>query len=238
LQINAIFVIQTIENKVLNKKYYVKMKVSGFLVCFMLFYGSLALAQSLSQSDSVMYCLGVMLAEDMKKGGLEKANNTLIVKAIEDYFAGKNRVDLVDAKSAVSKYKASIQSRAGMDFLAANAKKPGVVSMPSGLQYEIITSAPAGGKKPLPTDRVKTHYIGTTIDGKEFDSSVRRGQPLEFRLDGVIKGWQEALQMMSIGDKWRIFLPYQLGYGERGTGGSIPPYATLIFEVELLGINQ
>ncbi len=214
------------------------MKLTGFLACFLLFYGSLALAQSLTENENVMYSLGVMLAEDMKKGGLENTDKTLLTKAIDAYFAGTNTIDLATAKSIVAKYKSSIQSKAGIDFLVANAKKAGVISLPSGLQYEIITSAPVCGKKPLPTDKVKTHYQGTTIDGKEFDSSVRRGQPLEFQLDGVIKGWQEALQLMSVGDKWRIFIPYQLGYGERGAGGSIPPYATLIFEVELLGINQ
>lgn len=214
------------------------MKVSAYLACFLLFYGSISLAQDLSENDKVMYSLGVMLAEDMKKGGLEKADRTLLVKAINEYFDGKNTIDLATAKTIISKYKSSIQSKAGIDFLAANAKKPGVVTLPSGLQYEVMVAAPAGGKKPLLTDKVKTHYHGTLIDGKVFDSSVQRGQPLEFQLDNVMKGWQEALQLMSVGDKWKLYIPYQLGYGERGTGGSIPPYATLIFEVELLGINQ
>jgi FKBP-type peptidyl-prolyl cis-trans isomerase FklB len=214
------------------------MKVSGYLACFLLFYGSISIAQDLSENDKVMYSLGVMLAEDMKKGGLENADRTLIVKAINEYFDGKNTIDLATAKTIISKYKTSIQSKAGTDFLAANAKKPGVVTLPSGLQYEILVAAPPGGKKPQLTDKVKTHYHGTLIDGKVFDSSIQKGQPLEFQLDNVMKGWQEALQMMSVGDKWKLYIPYKLGYGERGTGGAIPPYSTLIFEVELLGINQ
>ncbi|MBK9734364.1 MAG: FKBP-type peptidyl-prolyl cis-trans isomerase [Saprospiraceae bacterium] len=125
----------------------------------------------------------------------------------------------------------------GKLFLAENAKKEGVVSLPSGLQYEVLNQGPLGGLKPKATDKVKTHYHGMLTDGKVFDSSVQRGEPVSFPLNQVIKGWTEGLQLMSVGDKYRFFIPAELAYGEKGAG-SVPPYATLIFEVELLGINE
>lgn len=122
----------------------------------------------------------------------------------------------------------------GKAFLAANATREGVVSLPSGLQYEVITEGT--GAKPTASDTVSCHYHGTLVDGTVFDSSVRRGEPAQFPVSGVIAGWVEALQLMSVGSKWKLFIPYNLGYGARGAGQSIPPYATLIFEVELLDI--
>lgn len=124
----------------------------------------------------------------------------------------------------------------GEQFLAANALKEGVVTTESGLQYEVITEGK--GKKPAATDKVTVHYTGTLLDGTVFDSSVERGEPIDFRLDQVIAGWTEGVQLMSVGSKYRFFIPYNLAYGERGAGQQIPPYATLIFEVELLGINK
>ncbi len=123
----------------------------------------------------------------------------------------------------------------GEAFLAENAKKPGITVTDSGLQYEVLASG--DGDKPSLSSKVKTHYHGTLISGKVFDSSVDRGQPAEFPVDGVIAGWTEALQMMPVGSKWRLFVPYQLAYGERGAGGAIGPYSALIFEVELLEIT-
>ncbi|HBZ33985.1 MAG TPA: peptidylprolyl isomerase, partial [Bacteroidales bacterium] len=122
----------------------------------------------------------------------------------------------------------------GAQFLAQNAKRPTVVTLPSGLQYEVLT--PAIGQKPTKSDRVRVHYHGTLIDGTVFDSSVQRGEPAEFGVTQVIAGWVEALQLMAVGAKWRLFIPYHLAYGERGAGQSIPPYATLIFDVELIKI--
>ena len=119
-------------------------------------------------------------------------------------------------------------------FLAENGKREGVVTLPSGLQYEVITEGT--GKKPSATDTVSCHYHGTLIDGTVFDSSVRRNQPAEFPVNGVIKGWVEALQLMSEGAKWKLFIPANLAYGERGAGQSIEPNSTLIFEVELLKV--
>lgn len=122
----------------------------------------------------------------------------------------------------------------GEAYLAENAKREGVSVTESGLQYEIITEGT--GTKPTRNDTVRTHYHGTLIDGTVFDSSVQRGQPAEFPVGGVIAGWTEALQMMPVGSKWRLHIPYQLAYGERGAGGAIGPYSALVFEVELLDI--
>lgn len=123
---------------------------------------------------------------------------------------------------------------AGEAFLAENAKKPGITVTASGLQYEVITQGT--GAIPSSTSKVKTHYHGTLIDGTVFDSSYNRGQPIDFAVNGVIAGWTEALQLMPVGSKWRLYIPYQLAYGERGAGGSIAPYSALIFDVELLEI--
>lgn len=122
----------------------------------------------------------------------------------------------------------------GETFLAANAKKPGITVTASGLQYEIITQG--AGSIPTKTSRVKTHYHGTLIDGTVFDSSVTRGQPIDFPVNGVIAGWTEALQLMPVGSKWRLYIPHNLAYGERGAGASIAPYSALIFDVELIDI--
>ena len=131
--------------------------------------------------------------------------------------------------------KAAANLKAGEDFLEANKQKPGVVALPSGLQYEIITEGT--GAKPLATNNVTCHYHGSLIDGTVFDSSVRRGQPATFPLNRVIKGWTEGLQLMPVGSKWRFFIPPHLAYGDRQTGAHIGPNSTLIFEVELLGIS-
>ena len=131
--------------------------------------------------------------------------------------------------------KSEANLKAGKDFLATNAKKPGVVTLPSGLQYQVITEGT--GPKPSATSKVTCHYHGTLIDGTVFDSSVQRGQPATFPLNMVIKGWTEGLQLMPQGSKWRFFIPPQLGYGDRQVSAQIGPNSTLIFEVELLGIS-
>ncbi|MHA4806526.1 FKBP-type peptidyl-prolyl cis-trans isomerase [Flavitalea flava] len=131
--------------------------------------------------------------------------------------------------------KAEANLKAGQDFLASNKDKPGVTTLPSGLQYEVITEGT--GIKPLATNKVTCHYHGTLIDGTVFDSSVKRGQPATFPLNAVIKGWTEGLQLMGTGSKWRFFIPAELGYGDRQVSAQIGPNSTLIFEVELLGVN-
>jgi FKBP-type peptidyl-prolyl cis-trans isomerase FklB len=146
-----------------------------------------------------------------------------------------------EAREIVNKYFAELEEKMnaeniekGKAFLAENAKKEGVVTLPSGLQYEVITEG--NGKKPSATDRVKCHYEGTLIDGTLFDSSIKRGQPAVFGVNQVIKGWVEALQLMSEGSKWRLFIPSELGYGAQQAGEMIPPHSTLIFEVELIEV--
>lgn len=143
-------------------------------------------------------------------------------------------MSLADKLFNMKNEKAAANLKAGQDFLEANKNKPGIVALPSGLQYEVITEG--NGAKPLASNNVTCHYTGTLIDGTVFDSSVRRGQPATFPLNAVIKGWTEGLQLMAIGSKWRFFIPPHLGYGDRQVGGQIGPNSTLIFEVELLGI--
>ncbi len=135
-----------------------------------------------------------------------------------------------------SEQKAEELQKEGAEFLAENAKREGVITLPSGLQYEVITE----GTGPIPsaTDKVKTHYHGTLIDGTVFDSSVEDGEPVSFPVNGVIAGWTEALQLMKVGSKWRLFVPYDLAYGERGAGQLIGPYTALIFDIELLEIEK
>ena len=132
--------------------------------------------------------------------------------------------------------KSSANLKAGQEFLAANKQKPGVTTLPSGLQYEVITEGT--GIKPLARNSVTCHYHGTLIDGTMFDSSVERGQPATFPLNRVISGWTEGLQLMSVGSKWRFFIPPNLAYGDRQTGSDIGPNSTLIFEVELVSIGE
>lgn len=132
--------------------------------------------------------------------------------------------------------KADDMKKEGLEFLADNGKREGVITLESGLQYEVITEGT--GAIPALTDKVKTHYHGTLLDSTVFDSSVERGEPISFPVNGVIAGWTEALQLMKVGSKWRLFVPYDLAYGERGAGQDIGPYATLIFEIELLEIEE
>ena len=130
--------------------------------------------------------------------------------------------------------KAGAEKEAGKKFLAENKKRPGVIELPNGLQYEILKAGT--GEKPKATDTVKAHYAGSLINGQEFDNSYKRGEPLEIPVSGVIQGWVQALQMMPVGSKWKLYIPSDLGYGDRGAGGAIPGGAALIFEIELLEI--
>jgi FKBP-type peptidyl-prolyl cis-trans isomerase len=170
---------------------------------------------------------------------------------MKDAAAGsKTRLTQDEAKAVLNEVQTEIQKQQqektqqasaankteGEAFLAANKSKDGVVTLPSGLQYKILTAG--AGPKPTASDSVKCNYRGTLIDGKEFDSSYKRGQPATFEVGQVIKGWTEALQLMPVGSKWQIFVPSSLGYGERGAGAEIGPNATLIFEVELLSIEE
>jgi FKBP-type peptidyl-prolyl cis-trans isomerase FklB len=148
---------------------------------------------------------------------------------------GKKQAEQMKQQAAAAKAMGAENQRKGDAFLAENKAKPGVVTLPDGLQYKILTAGT--GKKPAATDTVSVNYKGTLIDGTEFDSSYKRGQPAEFPVTGVIKGWTEALQLMPVGSKWQLVVPAALAYGERGAGPQIGPNATLIFEVELLSIK-
>ncbi|HQW10645.1 MAG TPA: FKBP-type peptidyl-prolyl cis-trans isomerase [Saprospiraceae bacterium] len=193
--------------------------------------------------DSLSYSLGVLLAQNIKTLGLEKLSSEDIAKGIDDVLNDKETaISVNDANSMVSNEIAMINEKKsgpvleeGKKFLEENAKKPGVKTTASGLQYEIITSGT--GATPKATDEVTTNYRGTLINGKQFDSSYDRGEPAKFPVNRVIPGWTEALQMMKEGDKWRLYIPYNLAYGERGAGQDIPPFATLIFDIELIKVN-
>ena len=195
-----------------------------------------------TEIDSVSYALGVNVASSVKQSGLDTINPALVAKAFEDVMsAGTLTIDNEAGQQILQNYfqrlsmkKMNQSKEKGEAFLADNAKQAGVITTESGLQYSVVTEGT--GAKPTITDEVKVHYHGTLIDGTVFDSSVERGEPISFPVSGVIPGWTEALQLMSIGSKYKLFIPYQLAYGERGAGQQIGPYSTLIFEVELLDI--
>lgn len=196
-----------------------------------------------NEVNKISYSLGVNIGQSLAEQGLKEVNGEAFAQAISDFFEGNDlaiksdeaQMNLQQFFGKLQGEMAEVQSKAGVEFLAENAKKEGVVTLPSGLQYEIMTEG--SGEKPAATDTVKTHYHGTLIDGTVFDSSVQRGEPISFPLNGVISGWTEGLQLMPVGSKWRLFVPSNLAYGERGQG-AIQPHSTLVFEVELLGIEK
>lgn len=189
------------------------------------------------------YAFGVVMTNNLKAVGFDSLPYNVIAVAIEDVMKGDEKITVEEAMGIVQnkfqemqEAEAKEKSAEGELFLAENAKKPAVVTTESGLQYEILKEGK--GAIPQSTDQVSVHYTGMLIDGKIFDSSVERGEPANFSVTGVIQGWQEALQLMPVGSKWKVYVPQDLGYGPRGAGnGMIPPYATLIFEMELLSIE-
>jgi len=202
-----------------------------------------------SDKEKISYSIGMDIGGNLRRGSLE-VDPDVLAKGLKDSYAGAKTLLTEDqarqeieefqktltAKRAETMRKLSEKNKAdGEKFLAENAKKGGVKVLPSGLQYREIT--PGTGKSPKAVDNVTTHYKGTLIDGTEFDSSYKRGQPATFPVSGVIPGWTEALQLMKEGAKWELFLPPNLAYGERGAGQMIGPNATLIFEVELISIK-
>ncbi len=197
-----------------------------------------------SQLDSASYAFGASIANDLKARGVENLDYTLVTKAMKDVFSGgtpvlspeKCQEVIYNYLTGMDKKKFESAIAESTNFLNENKKKTGIVALPSGLQYEILS--PGSGAKPALTDEVTVHYKGTLLNGKQFDSSYDRGEPATFMLNQVIPGWTEGLQQMPKGSKFRFFIPYSLAYGERGAGKDIPPYSTLIFEVELLKINN
>ncbi len=200
--------------------------------------------------DSFSYAAGVNIANNMKQQGIDKINTELMMKAIDDVF--KNNTQALDAqqcnsslqgqmaifnkkKDEESKKKNAAIKAQGEAFLAENKKRKEITTLPDGLQYEIFKSGDLNGIKPTAQDTVVVNYVGTSIDGKEFDAS--RGKPVEFPVGGVIKGWTEILQLMHKGDHWKVYIPSDLAYGERGAGEAIPGGSALVFEITLEDIK-
>ena len=192
--------------------------------------------------DKFSYGLGMGIGQNLLSMGVKDMNVEDFVKGLKDVLTGaKTEISHSEAQTVVNDHfrklaeEAYEQNKAsGEAFLANNAKKEGVVVLPSGLQYEVLTEG--NGKKPSATDRVQCHYEGTLIDGTIFDSSIKRGEPAVFGVNQVIKGWVEALQLMQEGAKWRLYIPYDMAYGEHGAGEMIPPYSALVFDVELIKV--
>jgi len=193
------------------------------------------------------YGIGRQMGDQLAQNGFEGIDLNAVSEGLKDSYEGKElAVPVADIQAAFNEINTRIQatreaeakeaSAIGTAFLAENAKRDGVTVLESGLQYKIIEAGNAESDKPKAESTVRTHYHGTFIDGKVFDSSYDRGEPAEFPVGGVIAGWTEALQLMNTGAKWRLTVPYDLAYGEQGSPGGIPPYATLIFDVELLDI--
>ena len=192
--------------------------------------------------DKVSYALGMSIGHQLQQMNATDLNIDDFAQAITDVFNGDAKLSDAEAQAAVQDFfsrKAEEQAKAakaeGENFLAENAKKEGVKTLPSGLQYKVLREG--DGRKPSATDKVECHYEGTLINGEVFDSSYRRGETATFGLNQVIKGWTEGLQLMQEGAKYRFFIPYNLAYGAHGAGQSIPPYAALIFDVELIKVK-
>lgn len=203
-----------------------------------------------TEKEKLSYAIGMNIGESMKKDSLD-IDATVLSRAIKDALTGsKLAMTDAEAKAVMDSFRAEMMKKqqakaaaagdanklAGQNFLAANKSKEGVVALPSGLQYKIIKEGT--GPKPTASDTVVTNYRGTLIDGTEFDSSYKRGEPATFPVGQVIKGWTEALQLMPVGSKWQLFIPSELAYGERSPGAEIGPNSTLIFDIELLSIQD
>ena len=201
------------------------------------------------QKDKVSYIIGLDIGANLKKQAVD-INPDILIKGVKDALSGNKpslteqeinstiaafQKEMKEKQEEMMKKAGEKNKKEGEVFLAGNKKKEGVVTLPSGLQYKVIKNG--NGKKPKLTDTVTTNYKGTLIDGTEFDSSYKRGQPASFQVNGVIAGWTEALQRMEEGAKWQLFVPSQLAYGERGAG-PIGPHATLIFEIELISVQE
>ena len=202
-----------------------------------------------SFKDSISYSIGMNIGKDLKHQSIE-IDPDVLAQAIKDVIAdrkllltddqvrscmGSLQKEVMAKQEEKNKVEGDKNMKEGQAFLATNKTKEGVKVTASGLQYKILKEGT--GPKPTATQTVSVHYRGTLLDGTEFDSSIKRGQPAEFPVNGVIKGWTEALQLMPVGSKWQLFIPPDLAYGPQGAGGTIGPNATLIFEVELLAIK-
>lgn len=198
-----------------------------------------------SAVDSFSYAAGYNIANSMKQQGVTAINAAMVQRAMDDVF--KKRTTLLTEEQCgmtlqqklqeFAHKKLSAERAKGDAYLEANKKKPGVTALPNGLQYEIMKAGDPAGMKPTAADTVVVHYVGTLTDGTKFDASTDRGEPATFPVNGVIRGWTEILQLMTKGAKWKVTIPSDLAYGERGAGGVIGPNATLVFEIDLLDIK-
>lgn len=192
--------------------------------------------------EKISYALGLSLGNNLINSGISQLDYAKLAKGIQDVLEqNQPEISYQEAQQVINTFFEALQAKAGeaaiaagKNFLAENAKRPEVVTLPSGLQYEILTKGTGNIAKA--SDTVKVHYHGTLIDGNVFDSSVNRGEPATFGVTQVISGWVEALQLMPVGSKWKLFIPSDLAYGAQGAGQAIGPHTTLIFEVELLDI--
>lgn len=194
--------------------------------------------------EKVSYALGLSIGNNLLSSGIKDVNLEKFAKGVSDVLKGANpEMSYDEAKKILDKFfkelaeKINGQNAAvGKAFLEKNKKEEGVIELPSGLQYKVLKEG--NGKKPKATDKVRCHYEGMLLDGTVFDSSIKRGEPAVFGVNQVIQGWVEALQLMQEGSKWRLFIPSEMAYGARGAGNSIPPHATLIFDVELISVES
>ena len=192
--------------------------------------------------DKLSYALGLSMGNNFKSSGIQSLNIDDFANGVKAIYENiKPEMSYDEAKQIINEFFTRMQQEIteknreiGEKFLVENKKRAGVITLPSGLQYEVITEGI--GAKPKATDRVKCHYEGQLINGQVFDSSVKRGEPAVFGVNQVIPGWVEALQLMPVGSKWKLYIPSDLAYGEKGAGEAIAPNSTLIFEVELLDI--
>lgn len=223
----------------------------NFIFIILFVFSTVAFGQKKSKklknySDSLSYAIGIEMAKEIKDNlMLEEDNFNLksYIKGFSAYYENKDlQFDKDSTYDFLGEYFTMKSENAKReliqeceDFLQENRKKPGIIETESGLQYEVLKSG--DGAMPIASSKVKVHYTGSLMDGTKFDSSYDRGEPVVFGVGQVIKGWTEALQLMHVGDKWKIYIPSELGYGENGAGDVIPPFSVLIFEVELLGIE-
>lgn len=195
-----------------------------------------------TEAEKISYALGLSVGGSLKQSGVEALDLSLFAEAVNTSLLGSEaKIAPQEANQLLQAYFSAIQAKASeklnaveKEFFAKNKLQEGVVTLPSGLQYKVLK--PGAGKKPTIDKQVKCHYHGTRLDGKIFDSSIQRGKAATFPVSGVIQGWVEALQLMELGAKWQLFIPSALAYGAQGTGNTIGPHETLIFEIELLEI--